>query len=332
MITKTISPTAQLDDAVLINGILANNIRCYRLFQNRYFTYIKHLFARWINDASDAEELSCDVMMKVINTIDRFDAAKGNMRLWIYVIALNTRNDYLRKLAAREEEAKMLSLDEPVSSGSDMLRIDFLVDTSSDSSESSSSSAYTSNPALAAAQEVINGLSADTRYILQMHEDGYMSSEIAATVQKPEGTIRSICSRIKKVIRTAYDKVMDNKEHGALVTEPCRSAAPCVSRDETTPAVNAPADVCVASSASWRTRAHPSTPLGNREPLSSMTHVTPAVTIIRTLLSYFGAVYRCPQLVDIVTNRSNIVPYPDVFADIPYSTLPTNSVLPPVPT
>ncbi|MBI4976932.1 MAG: RNA polymerase sigma factor [Spirochaetes bacterium] len=201
---KNISPTTQLDDLSLINGIRQNNMKCYRLFQSRYFTCIKHLFNSWINDASDAEELSCDVMMKAITTIDRFDAAKGNMRLWIYVIAINTRNDYLRKLAAREKEAKVESLDQHVNTGSDMLRIDFLVDTRADSSESSSSSsAYTSNPALAAAQEVINGLSADTRYILQMHEDGYTSSEIAETVHKPEGTIRCICSRIKKAIRAA---------------------------------------------------------------------------------------------------------------------------------
>ncbi|MBI4976930.1 MAG: RNA polymerase sigma factor [Spirochaetes bacterium] len=298
---KTISPTTQLDDLTLINGIRQNNMKCYRLFQNRYFTYIKHLFARWINDASDAEELSCDVMMKVINTIARFDAAKGNMRLWIYVIAINTRNDYLRKLAAREKEAKTVSLDEPVNSGSDMLRIDFLVDTSMDSSESSSSSAYTSNPALAAAQEVIKGLSADTRYILQMHSDGYTSSEIAETVHKPEGTIRSICSRIKKAIRAAYDKVMKLGEHGA--------SAPCAATDttrrrglETAPAAIT-SDVNAASLVP-RTREHPSTrfdyhlgklgataqrePLGNRAPLSGI----PAIILIRKLLSCFGAVYK----------------------------------------
>ncbi|MBI4976495.1 MAG: RNA polymerase sigma factor [Spirochaetes bacterium] len=301
--------TSSIDDTTIINGILHNNMKCYRLFQSRYFTYIKHLFSRWINDASDAEELSCDVMMKVINTIDRFDAAKGNMRLWIYVIAINTRNDYLRKLAAREKEAKVVSLDEPVTTGSDMLRIDFLVDTSSDGSELSSSSAYTSDPGLQAAQEIIKGLSADTRYILQMHADGYTSSEIAETVHKPEGTIRSICSRIKKAIRAAYEKVMNSKEHEASVTErlalsrctehaevaveASRSAAQCVcndvpAADNAVITTNAePADECDVNAASWRTRAH--------EPLLYEVWAYYATVLIRKLLSYFGALFKRPH-------------------------------------
>ncbi|MBI4978548.1 MAG: RNA polymerase sigma factor [Spirochaetes bacterium] len=272
----TNTPTAPLDDLTLINGILHNNMKCYRLFQSRYFTYIKHLFSRWINDASDAEELSCDVMMKVITTIDRFDAAKGNMRLWIYVIAINTRNDYLRKIAAREKEAKVVSLDEPVTTGSDMLRIDFLVDTSMDISESSSSSAYTTDPALAAAQEVIKGLSADTRYILQMHSDGYTSSEIAETVHKPEGTIRSICSRIKKAIRAAYDKVMKR-------TIPSADAAVTTNTEL--------ADTCYVHTAPVRKMMR-LVSLQNFEPILVVMRIRSAVTIIRTLLLYFGAVYK----------------------------------------
>ncbi|MBI4977316.1 MAG: RNA polymerase sigma factor [Spirochaetes bacterium] len=287
---------SQLDDTTLINGIRQNNMKCYRLFQSRYFTYIKHLFARWINDTSDAEELSCDVMIKIINTIDRFDAAKGNMRLWIYVIAINTRNDYLRKLALREKEAKVESLNEPVATGSDMFRIDFLVDTSMDSSESSSSSAYTTNPALAAAQKVINGLSADTRYILQMHEDGYTSSEIAETVHKPEGTIRSICSRIKKAIRATYDKVMNLGEHGTLVTERSRSAAPCICNDapaaeEAAITTNTgPADEVDVTSASRR--ACTSVDLSNHGPLLYRSRVYSTIKHMRKLLSCFGAVYK----------------------------------------
>ncbi|MBI4976701.1 MAG: RNA polymerase sigma factor [Spirochaetes bacterium] len=282
---------SQLDDTTLINGIRQNNMKCYRLFQSRYFTYIKHLFSRWVNDASDAEELSCDVMMKVITTIDRFDAAKGNMRLWIYVIAINTRNDYLRKLAAREKEAKVVSLDEPVTTGSDMLRIDFLVDTSLDSSESSSSSVYTSNPALEAAQEVINGLSADTRYILQMHEDVYTSSEIAETVHKPEGTVRSICSRIRKAIRAAYENVMkrDVPAAYAVVNEARRRGLPSTTlgNREAAPADDkhtASADGCDVSIASVRTREH--------APLSVLARAFSITTLIRKLLSYFGAVYK----------------------------------------
>ncbi|MBI4978596.1 MAG: RNA polymerase sigma factor [Spirochaetes bacterium] len=266
-----------LDDITLINGILHNNMKCYRLFQSRYFNYIKHLFSRWINDASDAEELSCDVMMKVITTIDRFDAAKGNMRLWIYVIAINTRNDYLRKLAAREKEAKTVSLDEPVNTGSDMLRIDFLVDTSMDSSESSSSSAYTSDPALRAAQEVIKGLSADTRYILQMHSDGYTSSEIAETVHKPEGTIRSICSRIRKAIRAAYENVLTRDVPAA--------------EDAVITTNNEPADECDVHTAQRKTMMRlVSLPI--YEPIFVEMRIRPAVTIICILLSYFGAVYK----------------------------------------
>ncbi|MBI4979249.1 MAG: hypothetical protein HZC28_17340 [Spirochaetes bacterium] len=105
--------------------------------------------------------------------------------------------------------------------------------------------------ALAAAQKVIKGLSADTRYILQMHEDGYTSSEIAETVHKPEGTVQSICSSIRKAIRAAYENVMKLGEHGALVTERSRSAAPCTIND-----VPAEASYERTGSLGCRTREH----------------------------------------------------------------------------
>ncbi|MBI4976890.1 MAG: RNA polymerase sigma factor [Spirochaetes bacterium] len=207
MNTRTITAAAPVDDMTLICGILNNRMSSFRLFQDRYLGYIKHLFGRWINDTSDAEELSYDVLAKTIAGIGRFDPDRGSLRMWIYAIAIHVRNDYLRKTAACRAAVTVVSLDDPVTSGSDTCRIDNLTDSSTDSSLQPSA-AYTGDPGLQAAQAVIEALPIDTRYILQMHSDGYTSSEIAETVHKPEGTVRSICSRILKTIRNAYEKAM----------------------------------------------------------------------------------------------------------------------------
>ncbi|MEK6796382.1 MAG: RNA polymerase sigma factor, partial [Spirochaetota bacterium] len=202
--TPNTIPAVPADDIILISGIRQNNMRCYRLFQEKYFGYIRHLFGQWVNDTSDAEELSCDVLAKVIGAIERYDPARGSLKLWIYVIAINTRNDYLRRLAAAEEAVATVSLDEPVTSGSDILRIDMLADNNTGSSDLPPSS-YADNPGLQAAQAVINALPIDHRYILQLYSDGYTSSEIAQAIEKPAGTVRSICSRLIATIRSAYE-------------------------------------------------------------------------------------------------------------------------------
>ncbi len=206
METPNTIPAVPVDDIVLISGIRQNNMRCYRLFQEKYFGYIRHLFGRWVNDASDAEELSCDVLAKVIGAIERYDPARGSLKLWIYVIAINTRNDYLRRLAAAEAAATV-SLDEPVTSCSDILRIDLLADNNTGSSDLPPSS-FAGNPGLQAAQAVINALPIDHRYILQLYSDGYSSSEIAQAIEKPAGTVRSICSRLIATIRSAYENAI----------------------------------------------------------------------------------------------------------------------------
>ncbi|MEK6794460.1 MAG: sigma-70 family RNA polymerase sigma factor [Spirochaetota bacterium] len=231
--TPNTIPAMPVDDITLLNGIRRNNMRCYRIFQEKYFGYIRHLFGRWVNDSSDAEELSCDVLAKVIGAIERYDPSRGSLKLWIYVIAINTRNDYLRRLAAAEEASKTVSLDEPVTSGSDILRIDLLADNTTGGSDLPPAS-YADNPGLQAAQAVINALPIDHRYILQLYSDGYTSSAIAQAIEKPAGTVRSICSRLIAAIRAAYDtakvdvseevstdEAVDTKGGNELHTEKC---------------------------------------------------------------------------------------------------------------
>ncbi|MEK6796534.1 MAG: hypothetical protein AABZ39_17280, partial [Spirochaetota bacterium] len=88
-------------------------------------------------------------------------------------------------------------------------------------------SSFAGNPGLKAAQAVINALPIDHRYILQLYSDGYSSSEIALAVERPAGTVRSICSRLLAAIRAAYEKVM-------LDNVPAKAASSVVAADRDT--------------------------------------------------------------------------------------------------
>lgn len=75
----------------------------FNLYYKRIFNYTYYR----INVKDDAEDLTSQIFQKVISKINTFNKDKAEFEIWLFVIARNTVNDYLRKSKIR----KIVSLD-----------------------------------------------------------------------------------------------------------------------------------------------------------------------------------------------------------------------------
>lgn len=94
------------DDSQLIAEACSNPAAFVRLYRSHYevvFRYCVHrLFARQV-----AEDVTSDVFLKVVENISRFKGTEKQFRNWLYRIATNAVNNYLRKTARRNRLLKV---------------------------------------------------------------------------------------------------------------------------------------------------------------------------------------------------------------------------------
>ena len=94
------------DDSQLIAEARSNPAAFVRLYRSHYdavFRYCVHrLFERQI-----AEDVTSDVFLKVVENIHRFKGNEQQFRNWLYRIATNAVNNYLRKTARRNRLLKV---------------------------------------------------------------------------------------------------------------------------------------------------------------------------------------------------------------------------------
>lgn len=62
-----------------------------------YYEKVLHYISGKVQNRPDAEDLTNDVFVKVLEKIDLFDDSKASISTWIYTIAKNTVIDHYRK-------------------------------------------------------------------------------------------------------------------------------------------------------------------------------------------------------------------------------------------
>jgi len=94
------------DDSQLIARAHSNPAAFVQLYRSHYdavFRYCVHrLFER-----QAAEDVTSDVFLKVVENIHRFRGNEQQFRCWLYRIATNAVNNYLRKTARRNRLLKV---------------------------------------------------------------------------------------------------------------------------------------------------------------------------------------------------------------------------------
>ncbi len=94
------------DDSQLIAKACSDPAAFVQLYRRHYdavFRYCVHrLFERQV-----AEDVTSDVFLKVVENIHRFKGNEKQFRCWLYRIATNAVNNYLRKTARRNRLLKV---------------------------------------------------------------------------------------------------------------------------------------------------------------------------------------------------------------------------------
>jgi RNA polymerase sigma-70 factor (ECF subfamily) len=144
---------------------------------------------RFTNSASDAEDLTQDVFLKVYRNLDSFDTQKGSFQTWLTTLARNLLVDHFRR--TRLDRASD-SLDASIGSDPDgPTMADRLAD------PSPSQEHHVAGLELKATiQEALKQLSPELREAVILRDLEDMDyKEIAQVLRIPEGTVKSRISR-----------------------------------------------------------------------------------------------------------------------------------------
>jgi RNA polymerase sigma-70 factor (ECF subfamily) len=140
----------------------------------RIYTFVYYR----VNHREDAEDLTGDIVMKIIKALDR---QRGNFHAWMYRIARNAIIDFYRKRGVRKEVSLMDLHDEPVDERS---RIDSGILTQDKLRQGM-------KELTAEQQEVI---------ILKFIE-GYSNEEVATRLKKSVGAVKLLQFRAIRALR-----------------------------------------------------------------------------------------------------------------------------------
>lgn len=171
------------DDSVLVARTRRRDQDAFAQIYDRYSRLVYSIALRVVRNASAAEDILHDVFLQLWQRPERFDSARGNLPVWMAVIARNRAIDRLRqqKATVDPEETVLLS---PSDMGSEVERTSLLTK--------------------------IRGLlqtmpEAQRRAMEMAFFDGKTHAEIAASMNEPLGTvktrIRSALTAIRKALQ-----------------------------------------------------------------------------------------------------------------------------------
>jgi RNA polymerase sigma-70 factor (ECF subfamily) len=143
---------------------------------------------RFTGNATDAEDLTQDVFLKIYSNLGSFDLGRGSLQVWITTMTRNLLVDHFRR--TRNQRATS-SLDEGWEFAEELKPIDRLT-----ARGPSPHQAAASNELAKMVQEALARVSVDLREAVILRDLQDMDyKEIAAVLKIPEGTVKSRISR-----------------------------------------------------------------------------------------------------------------------------------------
>ena len=99
--------TDRTSDARLIEAVARGELEAFDDFYERFSRPLYALGLRWLQDASDAEELVSDTLIRAWQQAARFDPERGQVASWLFGIARHVATDRWR--ARRRHVSEPLS-------------------------------------------------------------------------------------------------------------------------------------------------------------------------------------------------------------------------------
>ena len=180
--------TLEVDWALTVRRCMAGDSGAWAELVRTYHRRVYGLCYRFTGNATDAEDLTQDVFLKIYSNLGSFDGSRGNLVVWITTMTRNLLVDNYRR--TRNQRATG-SLDEGWNESDELKPIDRLT------SEAPSPHEMAAKKELARmVQDALAKVSTDLREAVILRDLQDMDyKEIAQVLGIPEGTVKSRISR-----------------------------------------------------------------------------------------------------------------------------------------
>jgi RNA polymerase sigma-70 factor (ECF subfamily) len=176
--------------ALIVAQCLSGDQSAWNRLVNGQHKRVYAICYRFTNDATEAEDITQDVFLKVYRNLATFDGTKGSFQTWITTLARNLLVDHYRRTKLeRATDSLDASLSSDDSDGPTQL--DRLADTRPSQEER-----YSGLELKATIQQALAKLSPELREAVILRDLEDMDyKEIAQVLKIPEGTVKSRISR-----------------------------------------------------------------------------------------------------------------------------------------
>lgn len=195
--TVTTQPHVEWGDAELVRGVAHGDDRSLAEIYRRHGGAVYALAKRVLVDGSDAEDVTQEVFLRLWQSAERFDAARGALRTYLLTQVHSRAVDTVRSRAARRrrEEAEghattitAYDLEREVSDFAQVKRV----------------------------SDAVGRLPAPERAAIELaYFDGHTYREVAELLSEPEGTVKSRIRKGLQRMRAALAEVEIDHDRGS---------------------------------------------------------------------------------------------------------------------
>jgi RNA polymerase sigma-70 factor (ECF subfamily) len=182
-----------MNDAELVQQILAGNENAFRYLVANHQRLVLHIVGRVVKQQEDVEDICQEVFMKVFRKIKKF-RGESKLSTWIATIAYNTSITHIRGRGRKQE----VLTDEEA-------RLDL-----GKTDDRLVQKAVEKEEVKAILLQMIEKLPVQYRTVLTLfHLEEFSYKEVEEITGMPEGTIKSYLSRARKLLKNKLEKVIE---------------------------------------------------------------------------------------------------------------------------
>jgi len=176
--------------ALLVSQCMAGDQRAWHTLVSSQHKRVYAICYRFTNDATDAEDITQDVFLKVYRNLASFDGTKGSFQTWITTLARNLLVDNYRRTKL-ERATDSLDANLSADDADGPTQLDRLADPRPNQEQH-----YSGLELKATIQQALAKLSPELREAVILRDLEDMDyKEIAVVLKIPEGTVKSRISR-----------------------------------------------------------------------------------------------------------------------------------------
>lgn len=186
--TRPEAMTLETDEAQIVRRCIDGDQGAWGEMVRAHYKRVYGLCYRFTGNATDAEDLTQDVFLKIYANLASFDAARGSLPVWIATMTRNLLVDHFRRTRNLRATG---SLDEGWEQSNELHPIDRLT-----ASGPSQHEAAASKELATMVQDALAKVSVDLREAVILRDLQDLDyKEIAQVLGIPEGTVKSRISR-----------------------------------------------------------------------------------------------------------------------------------------